>query len=267
MNQTDVRPCSQEIAKEQNPAGNEGTSVYASKDEAPRANQSGGGQPQEQHVVVVRVMPLSSVYNDPNSDARDGDTPFAASSFSNKRIRQAFIQKVYLILTAMLLVTVGVICIFVFVDPLKEWVRDHWWLWLFSYLVYFTLYMVLTCCETVTRSYPANYICLAIVNLAFSCVCATISCQYSTWIVLVAAGITALVCMCVSIFAIQTKIDFTSCYGLMCVLAVVLIMFALAVTIVYYVAGPNYILTCVYGAVASLVIILVSRSCDANINY
>ncbi|KAH9519235.1 hypothetical protein Btru_075017 [Bulinus truncatus] len=40
---------------------------------------------------------------------------------------------------------------------------------------------------------------------------ATISSFHSTEIVLIAAGITAAICLSISLFAIQTKIDFTMC--------------------------------------------------------
>ncbi|KAJ8307268.1 hypothetical protein KUTeg_015352 [Tegillarca granosa] len=76
---------------------------------------------------------------------------------------------------------------------------------------------------------------------------------YDTNSVLVAAGITAAVCLSISLFAIQTKIDFTMCSGLLFALLMVLIFFGFSCIIVYATIGYNRILDCVWGGLAALV--------------
>nr|QBB20028.1 fas associated factor family member 2 [Ruditapes philippinarum] len=78
---------------------------------------------------------------------------------------------------------------------------------------------------------------------------ATISSFYTTNSVMVAAGI----CLGISLFAIQTKIDFTLCSGLLFALCLVLIFFGFSCIIVYATIGYSYILDCVYGGLAALV--------------
>lgn len=67
----------------------------------------------------------------------------------------------------------------------------------------------------------------------FSYVCAAIASFHNAQAVLIAAGITALVTFSISMFAIQTKIDFTMCYGLMFAASMVLLFMGLAFIILY----------------------------------
>uniref|UniRef100_A0A668AM97 Protein lifeguard 2 n=1 Tax=Myripristis murdjan TaxID=586833 RepID=A0A668AM97_9TELE len=55
---------------------------------------------------------------------------------------------------------------------------------------------------------------------------------YNTKSVLLCLGITALVCLSVTIFSFQTKIDFTSCQGVLFVLCVVMLLCAITLSIV-----------------------------------
>jgi len=68
--------------------------------------------------------------------------------------------------------------------------------------------------------------------MMFAYVCAAISSFHSAEAVLIAAGITAAVTLSISIFAIQTKIDFTMCSGLIFAAAMTLIFAGLAFMII-----------------------------------
>ncbi|KAI8737978.1 protein lifeguard 3 isoform X2 [Biomphalaria glabrata] len=176
-----------------------------------------------------------------------------AGSFSDKTIRRRFILKVYAILFAQLLVTFGTICLFIFVKPIKLWVQNNLWFYICAYVLFLVLYLTLICCPNVRRKYPNNFICLGLFTLVFSYMTGTISSFHSTEIVLIAAGITAAICLAISLFAVQTKIDFTLCSGLLFVLVMALFFFGWSCLIVYYALGYNYILECVYGGLAALV--------------
>lgn len=73
----------------------------------------------------------------------------------------------------------------------------------------------------------------------FSYVCAAIASFHNAQAVLIAAGITALVAFSVSLFAIQTKIDFTMCYGLIFAASMVLLLMGIAFIIIYAVIPPG----------------------------
>ncbi|CAG5123617.1 unnamed protein product [Candidula unifasciata] len=188
------------------------------------------------------------------SQPKSDDEGLFGASFSNKAIRRAFIRKVYMILFTQLLVTFSFICLFIFVDSVKRWVQENMWFYLLAYGLFLVFYITLACCPSVRRQYPGNLICLAVFTLAFSYMAATISSFHDTGIVLLAAGITAAVCLSISLFAIQTKIDFTMCSGLLFVLVMVLFFFGWACLITFYAwGGSSRIMSCVYGGLAALV--------------
>jgi len=189
-------------------------------------------------------------------EAVESNLMTTGNSFSDKGIRHAFIKKVYLIIMTQLLITVGFICLFLFCFPVKDWVRSHSWFYWISYGVFFVTYLLLVCIPAVRRSFPGNFICLLIFTLALSYMTASLSSYYDTKIVLIAMAITAGVTLAISLFAIQTKIDFTMCSGLIFAAGMVLMLFGIACLITYLIVGntfATYVLSIVYGALAALV--------------
>lgn len=148
-------------------------------------------------------------------------------SFSDKRIRRAFIRKVFLILMCQLIATAGVVSLFLFCEPINLWIRSaqNFWFYYTAYGVFLVTYVVLACCSNVRRHWPGNLICLTIFTLSLSCMAGTISSFHDTRMVLVAFGMTAVVCLALSLFAIQTKVDFTLCSGLLFSISMVIFLF------------------------------------------
>ncbi|XP_078397302.1 protein lifeguard 2a isoform X1 [Cetorhinus maximus] len=159
-------------------------------------------------------------YSDPSSN-RSIDT-FAVDSWNNKKIRHVFIQKVYAILMAQLMVTFAIVAVFTFCEPVRQYVRNNRILYYASFGVFTTTYLVLVCCSGIRRRYPWNLILLAIFTLGMSYMAGMLTTYHDTKSVMICIGITALVCLAVSIFSFQTKFDFTSCHGLMFGLMMVL---------------------------------------------
>ncbi|CAH8523653.1 unnamed protein product [Schistosoma intercalatum] len=177
---------------------------------------------------------------------------FTSLQYSDKYVRHAFIRKVYLILTAQLLVTSAFVCVFLFSPPVKKWVSKNSWFYYLSYATFLCTYIALVCCPSVRRRYPGNVIALSVFTLAFSYMTGTITSFYDTQSVLVAVVITACLCIAISVFAIQTRIDITKCTSLIFVLSIVVMLTGLACIIVFAVSGPNRILQVVYGGLAAL---------------
>jgi protein lifeguard len=69
--------------------------------------------------------------------------------------------------------------------------------------------IAMACCESVRRNFPMNFIFLGLFTLAQSFVLGTVSARYTGQEIFLAVGITAAVCFALTIFAFQTKIDFT----------------------------------------------------------
>lgn len=60
----------------------------------------------------------------PSTEVVDNDW---GNCFSNKAIRQRFIQKVYAILAAQFLVTVAICALFMFVEGIKVFIQKNIW--------------------------------------------------------------------------------------------------------------------------------------------
>ena len=71
--------------------------------------------------------------------------------------------------------------------------------------------IIFCCCNNVARKYPLNIILLFAFTILESILLGVIAATYKLEEVLIAAGITAVVVVGITIFAFQTKIDFTGC--------------------------------------------------------
>ncbi|WAR06586.1 LFG2-like protein [Mya arenaria] len=94
-------------------------------------------------------------------------------------------------------------------------------------------------------------------TIAFTYLVATLSSFFDTNSVIVAAGITAMLCLAITLFAIQTKIDFTLCTSLFFCILIVLIYFAFVSIILSFVVPDGRFIDGVYGTLAAMLISLV----------
>ncbi|KFQ33882.1 Protein lifeguard 2, partial [Mesitornis unicolor] len=137
-----------------------------------------------------------------------GDTEMLTTfSWDDRDVRRVFIRKVYAILMVQLLVTVVIVAFFTFCEPVKGYIQTHAaWYWA-SYAVFFVTYLILACCSglRLKSGFAVNF-------------CS----YYNTKSVLLCLGITALVCLSVTIFSFQSKFDFTSYQGVLFVMLMVL---------------------------------------------
>uniref|UniRef100_A0A668AX67 Zgc:110410 n=1 Tax=Myripristis murdjan TaxID=586833 RepID=A0A668AX67_9TELE len=145
--------------------------------------------------------------------------------FNDAAIRRGFIRKVYLTLMIQLLVTVGIICAFLYWPALKEWTWTNYWFNYTMMVAVMVLIMALSCCDNLRRQVPLNFIALGFpaAYLFDISVCRCFEAEAVLW----AVGATALVSFALSLFAMQSKWDFTAANGCMWVLGWTLISFAL----------------------------------------
>ncbi|XP_008581157.1 PREDICTED: protein lifeguard 2 isoform X2 [Galeopterus variegatus] len=186
------------------------------------------------------AVPLhpSWAYVDPSSSSRydhgfpNGDQElFTTFSWDDQKVRRVFVRKVYTILLIQLLVTLSVVALFTFCDPVKDYVQANpGWYWA-SYAVFFATYLTLACCSGPRRHFPWNLILLTIFTLSMAYLTGMLSSYYNTTSVLLCLGITALVCLSVTLFSFQTKFDFTSCQGVLFVLLMTLFFSGLILAI------------------------------------
>ncbi|CAG9809857.1 unnamed protein product [Chironomus riparius] len=195
------------------------------------------------------AYPHQTPYNQPDMapyhDPEDADKNF---DFSEQSIRRAFIRKVYSILCVQLLVTLGLISLFVFHEGTRLWAKQHPEMFFIALGVTLVTMIAMACCESVRRSFPMNFIFLALFTLAESFLLGMISASYAQFEVFLAVGITAAVCFGLTIFAFQTKWDFTVMGGILFVAAIILMLFGL-ITIFF----PGKTITLVYASVGALI--------------
>ncbi|CAF3816870.1 unnamed protein product [Rotaria sp. Silwood1] len=157
------------------------------------------------------------------------------TDLENKGIRRVFIRKVYSILMIQLTITFGLIALFHFIPAIREYVRspDGRWLYFTSYVVFIVTYFALVCSKNAARKFPLNLILLAILTLSMGYMMGMISAYYKIESVLIAVGITAFVCLGVTLFSFQTKYDFTSCMGVLLVMTLALLAFGIVCIFTY----------------------------------
>lgn len=171
-----------------------------------------------------------TVYIDPNNN------PGGGLLFSNKEIRNAFVSKVYTILSAQLLFTAALIAIFVYNPDIKSYFAlNQLWL-LLGWVIFFATLLILVCVESSRRSFPINFILLSILTIGMAFEAAVISCSYNTSTVLYAAATCAISTILITLFAKYTSFDMTSCGTVLYILGIIHMVAGL---ILILVLGPS----------------------------
>jgi protein lifeguard len=129
--------------------------------------------------------------------------------------------------------------------PTSRYVRTHPALFWIAVAVMFGTMLAMACCGSVRRKAPMNFVFLALFTLAESFLMATAASTYRAEEVVLAVGITAAVCLGLTLFAFQTRWDFTVLGGALFAAALVLMLFGIismffpgkTITLVYASAG------------------------------
>ncbi|KAK3877142.1 hypothetical protein Pcinc_018125 [Petrolisthes cinctipes] len=196
----------------------------------PVLNASSGGCPIQPGPGARGTPGMNTGF--PKNDSEALPEHFGAS-FSDKAIRNAFIRKVYLILMAQLLVTLCFVCLFTFHSGVRKFVHENFVVYMLSYAVFLVTYLTLVCCSGVRRKWPGNFIMLGIFTLSLSYLAGAIASYHDTKIVVMTIGITCAICLCLTLFATQTKYDFTGCGIYLFVAAMVLFIFGIIAIFTY----------------------------------
>ncbi|KAM4873648.1 protein lifeguard 1-like [Thomomys bottae] len=172
----------------------------------------------------------------------------ATNPFSDESIRRAFIIKVFLIVSAQLLFTAIIIGVFLFWNDLRVWVLANPWFTYAFLPIFFIILILLACCEHLRRQVPTNYILLGVFTVLQGLLLGTISVFYNVEEVLWATGATTMVTIGLTLFALQTKWDFTLLNGVLFVSVFVLMIFGIIIIFV-----RSYWLHLLYAALGALI--------------
>ncbi|EER41288.1 bax inhibitor family protein [Histoplasma capsulatum var. duboisii H88] len=160
-------------------------------------------------------------------------------------IRMQFIRKVYFILSLQILFTTVVSCVSFVSDSYRSWIQSHSWLVLVS-AVSALVFMGLTYWKR--KSYPANLIFLSIFTALEAYAISVVTSFYDARVVLLALILTQGIFVALTLFACQTKYDFTSWVPYLFGGLWFLILFGFVAAFM----GPSSKVELVYGAVTAL---------------
>jgi hypothetical protein len=148
-----------------------------------------------------------------------------------------------------LLVTVCFIALFIYNENLKVWTRQNRGFFFAALILSIVLLLVLACCESVRRKPPQNFIFLGLFTIVEGFVLGAASSTYGRNEVMLAVGITTVVCLALTIFSFQTKIDFTAIGGILFVCVIVLFIFGI---LAIFLRGTFPIVTLIYSCLGAL---------------
>ena len=187
----------------------------------------------------------------------------AASQFADLKIRSAFVRKVFILVFVMLAFTVGVAAVFLFVDPVREYVAgydvpcasafsesqrtvyqrsdgscfvqgDGRWMFYTSWALTFVCLIALSCSEGLRRRVPWNYAALvlftAVMSVQVGCICA----YWNLSVVLIAFAVTGAAVVGITLGAILLPWDMTKRGNALGMVSLVVFFVALATFLVAF---------------------------------
>lgn len=180
-------------------------------------------------------------------DYNEGEAQAKGYSFDDQSIRHGFIRKVYMILMGQLIITFGAVALIAFNDDAKMFTLQNPWLFWVAMCVMLVTMFSMICCENVRRQTPTNFIFLGIFTVAESFMLAVSASCFAPIDVMLAIGITAAVCLALTLFALQTKHDLTMMGGVLIACMVALIIFSF---VAIFVGGR--IITMIYATLGAV---------------
>ena len=163
--------------------------------------------------------------------------------------RNSFIYKVYTILYIQMLVTIGICSLFIYNENIKNYIQGtNGQAMLITSLVFQFVLIIILSCTGIHRTKPWNFIILGLFTLFLSYTLGVISSYYDTNTLLIAGGATCLITLGLTLFACQTKYDFTG-YGpyLLCFLLILIFMGTMSIFI------HNQIYNLIYSCLGALI--------------
>ena len=127
-------------------------------------------------------------------------------------VRNGFIRKVYSILSVQLIITFGAVFLFQ-IPSIKLFIFKNQSLagntLMFCSLAFLTLFLVLVCNRSLSRTVPYNYYILFAITLCESLACGIVSSLYSFQIVATALALTIISTLAITFYACTTKTNFS----------------------------------------------------------
>uniref|UniRef100_A0A131Z218 N-methyl-D-aspartate receptor associated protein n=1 Tax=Rhipicephalus appendiculatus TaxID=34631 RepID=A0A131Z218_RHIAP len=184
----------------------------------------------------------------PSGSAGSANPGNPGNPFGDKYVRIGFIRKVYAILSVQLLVTAAIIAAFIFVPVLNKFAKTNGLAMLLAGIGSLVILFVLTCCGNLMRSFPTNFILLFLFTILNAIALSGACVFYKRDEVMMAVGITAVIFILLTMFAMQTAIDFTGCSAISFILIILLLIFGIVVAIF-----PSRTLQMIYSCIGAAI--------------
>mmetsp|Transcript_36315 Transcript_36315/g.67550 ORF Transcript_36315/g.67550 Transcript_36315/m.67550 type:complete len:251 (-) Transcript_36315:183-935(-) len=161
--------------------------------------------------------------------AGEGEIVKSSMMTATAEIRRGFVQKVYGIVAAQLVLTMAI------ARPISmlgnKFLVEYPWVPVASFAVLLSTLCVMMCCRETMRTFPKNYMFLGVFTAAESVFIGLACGQYNAHVILGALAITAAMFLMLTAYAFTTKTDMTSFgpYLFMALSAVCCVGFAVAV--------------------------------------
>lgn len=188
---------------------------------------------------------------DSGSKSRSSMPNFA---FNSSTIRKNFVQKVFTIVSVQLAITVLFIAVFAFNGSALKFVLTNQWLMNLSLLATIALTLVMSFAQSVRRTAPLNLIVLGAYTVCQGFLVGIVSSVYGIDETIYAVGLTAAIVFGLTVYASNTKEDFTMKGGML-MSALMALSVGSLVSIFYRGDFFNFILAVGGAAVFSIYII------------
>ena len=159
--------------------------------------------------------------HDPEADNQRENIISNANLFESKQVRHNFVKKVYSLLSIQFLITVCIVALFAVHPDIHSWAVKNRWFQIASFVVALFVLIAMACMGELRRKHPHNLIVLFIFTIAESLMLAGITVMLNSQVVMIAAGMTAIICVALTLFALQTRYDFTTKSGIMLIILLV----------------------------------------------
>jgi FtsH-binding integral membrane protein len=207
----------------------------------------------------------------PGFDVEAQQAAQSAAAFAEIKVRTAFVRKVFLLVLLELAITIGIACVFMFVNPVKEYVAgstvpcsyagasskpvyvrndgtcyqigDGRWVFYTSWALTLVTLIALMCSTTLRRRTPWNYLAMFWFTIVMSVQVGCIVAYWDLSVVLIAFAVTGAAVVGVTLGALFVPFDLTSKGHILGMAALVVFMTALVTFLVgfFYVSKWWYL--------------------------
>ncbi|XP_016928156.2 protein lifeguard 3-like [Drosophila suzukii] len=177
---------------------------------------------------------------------------YRTNVFEDPAVRRRFVTKVLTIVAINLTITSLAMTICILTSPIRRFLIINWWIPIPAIVIIFIIHLVMCFCPGVFRKSPIKWILLVIYVICHAILVSCLAVRYRPLLVLTAFGICAFLVACLCLFARFAPCDFTSCYTLIFILILALLVLGI---LAIFIRGLRIVYICL-GVIAYSIFIV-----------